>query len=159
MRKKAQKYNKILLFSLLIIILFAGIRSLYAQDDETITLYSENQSLKSVLLYIANKANINFVFKDQLIKGKKITCAFNCVSIEYVLNQILSPLHISHKWTSNNVIVLFEEEIVLPFLEGVVLDAESKTPLPYANILLKGSEKGGTSDSAGYFKFKNIVEF
>ncbi len=36
-------------------------------------------------------------------------------------------------------------------VSGVIRDAESREPLPYCNVLLKGSEKGTTTDLSGKF--------
>ncbi len=44
------------------------------------------------------------------------------------------------------------------FIEGTIRDLSNSQPLPYANILIKGSHVGTTSDTAGYFRIDSICE-
>ena len=40
------------------------------------------------------------------------------------------------------------------FIEGVVIDSVSKMPISYANIYIKGTTIGATTDDTGYFKLQ-----
>ncbi|MBN2105527.1 TonB-dependent receptor [bacterium] len=124
--------------------------------QKTVDLHCQKMPLESVLHEIFHKTKINFVFNDQFIKDKQVTCDFESALFEEVLKNILSPYRLSYRWTSDNVIVLFNEAMTLSSIQGIVLDAESDRPLPYANVVLNGTEKGSASDSVGYFQIDRV---
>ncbi|MBN2105528.1 carboxypeptidase-like regulatory domain-containing protein [bacterium] len=126
--------------------------SLFGSEQIRITLQCTNIPLKSVLKQIARDASVNFVFRDELIQGRRVSCQFTDASVDEILKQILPSYSLSYRWTSDNVIVLFNETTAYLKIKGVVRDAENHRPLPYANIILSGTKKGSTSDNEGYFQ-------
>jgi hypothetical protein len=155
--RKKMVINKYFYHSCLLYIIFIfTITQSPAQKTDRIGLNCQNQSLKSVLSEISREAKLNFVFQDQIVRGKQLSCYFNNASLEDVLNKVLTPFNISHQWTTDNVVVIFKSEKSLSVLKGIVIDADEKTPLTHANIILKGTKRGGISDSTGLFVLNDI---
>ena len=42
------------------------------------------------------------------------------------------------------------------FLRGMVRDAETGAPLPFANVIIKGTSRGAATDSLGWFEFAGL---
>ena len=46
--------------------------------------------------------------------------------------------------------------VVVKKIEGVLLDQDTKLPLPYANVVVLHKDKGATTNEAGYFLIHNV---
>lgn len=47
-------------------------------------------------------------------------------------------------------------DVVIKKIEGVLLDQDTKLPLPYANVVVLHKDKGATTNEAGYFLIHNV---
>jgi len=79
-------------------------------ESDHIFLHCKNQSLRSVLKDLSVQSNANFVFRDELVEGKNITCQLSDVSIEIAFIQIMSQTDLSFKKFTDGSFVLFREE-------------------------------------------------
>jgi hypothetical protein len=155
LRKKRQKSKR---FYFLCFILLSISLPLFARRSDKIWLHCQNQSLKSVLSEISREAKVSFVFQDQLIKEKQVNCFFEDMLLEEALDRLLKPINIFYQWTADNVIVLFKNDMTSSALKGIIMDREEKKPLPHANIFLKNTKKGSTSDSTGFFILTDVAD-
>ena len=128
----------------------------FSSTEPFITLHCVDQPLKSVLSHISQQSKVNFVFRDQLIEDKTVTCHFINKPVEDVLETLFHPIHIARVWTSGNTLVFFEEREGSATVEGFVSDAETQTPLPWANITVSGTTRGSTTNEKGYFQLNGI---
>lgn len=51
---------------------------------------------------------------------------------------------------------LLSQEPIKPRICGNIIDAETREPIPYANIFISNSSIGGASDKNGYFELRNL---
>jgi hypothetical protein len=47
-------------------------------------------------------------------------------------------------------------DVVIKKIEGVLLDQDTKLPLPYANVVVLHKDKGATTNETGYFLIHNV---
>lgn len=151
------KRNRLCRTILALLIVWFCFISLFGSEPARITLICSDLPLKSVLTQIARNGNINFVFRDELIQEKRVSCQFTDASVDEILKQILSPYKLSYRWTSENVIVLFNETPAPLKIKGIVRDVENHRPLPYANIIISDTRQGSASDSEGYFQINHVA--
>ena len=130
--------------------------SFFCYANPPITLHCSRQPLTSVLQDISRQSKVNFVFKDQLIQDKCVTCQLTNTTVDQALAQVLTPHHIAHRWTTETIVVLFEEKQDKTTIQGRVYDAQGKVPLPFANIVLSGTNKGSATTQEGYFQIDNV---
>jgi TonB family protein len=79
-------------------------------NSENISLICDEQPLRSVLEDIRIKAGINFIFQDNLIDGKKVTCRIKDNRVKDAVKKVLSGLNISCKQFGKKAFVLFKEK-------------------------------------------------
>jgi hypothetical protein len=139
--------------------------------QEKITLNLKNTDLKTVLKNIERKANVVFSYqKGVLANDEKLTIDIKDETLESVLQRILIPRQISYQVIKANKIVLTrrilgnlpeesEPKLVPTTLDlkldqtitGTVTD-ENGAGLPGVSILVKGTQKGTTTDQNGKYR-------
>lgn len=165
-------------FSLLTLMKITGLQLLLAVFSASLTLAHDGlsqdllnrpvsvqfdrQDLKVVLRRLEKAANVKFTYVPQVIDAEsKVSLRANNDRLEVVLDQLLKPLHISYQ-ISGNYIVLRKEPTsfnsplpvttaVDQLITGTVAD-EKGEPLPGVSVLLKGTQRGTTTNSQGTFQ-------
>lgn len=175
-RKEIFYLMKITLTPLLLVCLLTTLsfaENTFGQErlQEKITLNLKNTDLKAVLKSIERKANVVFSYqKGVLANDEKLTIDIKDETLESVLQRILTPRQISYQVIKANKIVLMrrilgnlpEEAEPKPVpttldpkldqtVTGTVTD-ESGGGLPGVSILVKGTQKGTTTDASGKYK-------
>jgi hypothetical protein len=159
---KIHKTFYFLIFSLVFLI-----RITISQDLDSITLSKSYQSqpLKTVLEELENQLNVKFSYLDKHVKGKLITVNFINKKLPEALRLILKDTELSFEiYIKSRDIVLYlsrgqsgiEDDLLRYTLKGKVFDKLTEEPLAYANLHLKGTKRGGVSDSSGLFAFLNV---
>jgi TonB family protein len=103
----------IIRLSFLALILFtAQTKSYFGQsyNDENISLACNEESLRSVLETIRTSSGINFIYQDNLVDNKNVTCKINNRPINDAVKTVLSGLNISFKSYGEKAFVLFKEK-------------------------------------------------
>lgn len=154
----------------LLMLLFVGIT--YATNskaqllDKRVSIEAENREISVVLQRLEKLAKVKFVFSPQVINAhQKISVHFKDESFGTVLDKILRPLNIKYE-VSGQYILLSDAtaaiqllsprniEMVMPPIDiaisGVVKD-ENGVGLPGVNVVLKGTQRGTTSNIEGRF--------
>lgn len=135
-----------------------------AQDllNRPISVQFENKDLKTILRRLEKAANVKFTYVPQVIETQqKVSIRATNDPLETVLERLLKPLNISYQ-VSGNYIVLRKEPTgsALPappimtidqLITGTVAD-EKGEPLPGVSVLLKGTQRGTTTNSQGTFQ-------
>ncbi len=166
---------KLTLIQCCIAMIFAGVslaRDVSAQEllNRKISIQIENQDLLSVLTTIEKKANVKFTYRPKLIvSAPRITISASNEPLEAVLAKILIPFKIKYKVISNQIILsrvmasslkeLDPTEVPSPNVEaftehvvtGKVTD-ENAVGLPGVSIMVKGTQRGTTTNADGEFK-------
>ncbi|RPH29029.1 MAG: SusC/RagA family TonB-linked outer membrane protein [Bacteroidales bacterium] len=160
---KAILIMKMILF-LTLAMTFQLSANVYSQNVRLdITL--NNASLKDVFMVIKDQSEFSFIYSDEDIENcRNLSLNLKNASIEEILTSALKGKKIEYE-IFNKVIVLRPEQkrqifkqnsaLAAPlqeiFVTGNVLD-ESGKPIPGVNILVKGTQKGVSTDADGNFK-------
>ncbi|GAB4022023.1 TonB-dependent receptor [Spirosoma koreense] len=165
---------RITLLQWLLVCALAGIA--WARDgkaqqllDQRITIQVDGQNVKKVLHQIEKQVDARFVFSPQLIQSdRKISVRSQAEPLSDVLNRVLKPLQLTYEVSGNNIIIKPDHpthpapgdeqaavptapEVAARTISGTVTDASGET-LPGVNVLVKGTQKGTTTDAKGQFK-------
>lgn len=145
-----------------VLLVFQGNLFAQAQDDykETrVTLRVDNMPLGEVLDTLATMTDVKFFYNhSQIDVNKKLSLDLKERTLNYVLIVVLADQAVDIDYQSNRVIVLKakpkqETQVVGEKVDGQVIDAETKDPLPGASIVLKETPGVGmTTDIDGKFQ-------
>jgi TonB-linked SusC/RagA family outer membrane protein len=140
--------------------------------NQKITLSAQEQEVRSLLSQIEKQASVKFVFSSKLIQSnRKLKVDMQNESLSKVLDNLLRSLRLTYE-VSGNIIILNRmdgtearttisdanqslanpnAEMVEQTVSGKVTD-ESGDALPGVNVLIKGSQRGVTTDGKGQYK-------
>jgi len=127
-----------------------------ALAQENIPVDYDKAELKQVLVDIEQKTGLLFSFSDELLANKTITLTAESITISELLNTLQATSGLVFERIGENQVI-----ISLPnnrsSVCGYLFDVVTKSPLPYATIIIKGTSKGYTSDENGYFSIENEI--
>ena len=161
---------KITCVQLIVAVFFAGLtvaRDSMAQEllNRPVSVQLDKKGLKTILNRIEKAVNVKFTYVPQLIDSEnKVSIRAINDRLEIVLDRLLKPLNITYQ-VSGNYIVLRKEATssVVPFttqsplatadrtISGTVTDEKGEA-LPGVSVLLKGTQRGTTTNSQGAFQ-------
>lgn len=142
-----------------------------AQDllNRRISLQASEQTLKSVLGQIEKIAEVRFLYSSSLgLKERKVTLNASNEALEKVLNDLLKPLRLDYEVSGRQIVLRRLKEAkaetateklpneaavsVLPDkpVSGRVIDQQGGG-LPGVSIVLKGTQRGTTTNANGNF--------
>ena len=134
-----------------------------------LTLHADNQDIKRVLADIEKATDVQFVYSSQVIeKRQKISIQANNSTLEEVLVKYFKPLPVNYELVGRKVVLsastapvyepglvdLIEKAATLApkrMVSGKVTD-ETGAGLPGVNVLIKGTQKGTTTNASGAFQ-------
>lgn len=161
------KFLRIMKLTTIIILAACLHTSAKGVAQQTITFSGKEVSLESVFTAIKKQTNYRFFFNtDMLINASKVTLEVKNAQIEQVMNMALKdqPLTFTIKGRTIFVMRKPEEEKKSTHVErtgdpitvsGRVTD-ENGEPLAGANVKVKGSNNGITTDGQGRFTLSNV---
>lgn len=151
-------YKHFHLYLLFVIIFSSNSWAQSILDREKISIKLENQSLDQALKRIEKTIQAEFIYDDNLIKGKTISSNISDRTLRNTLDDIFKDINISYKVIQNNRIVLFKTPppTLRCNIHGRILDASNGLPLSYANVFLSNTTLGCASFPDGTFKIYNI---
>ena len=160
--RRAIRTAKYLAFLLLILSLQVNARS-YGQ----ISLHVESESLEKVLQQVKQQSGLAVVYQDQLMKrSKPVTLSVRNVTVQQALTLIFKDQDLTWELVGDKIISIREKsqapvkQQVGTFIEksqppieirGRVVDAKTGEPLVGANIYLKESQVGVSTNEKGEF--------
>lgn len=121
-----------------------------------------NSSVDDFFKRLKSEYNIRFSYDAEAMKAISVKQVFNNQELESVLVDIFENKKFGfRKIGETYVIVPLRDEQAAPFtnsitLSGTVQDAESGEPLPYVNILVRGTKRYASADSKGDFIINDI---
>lgn len=95
------------------IISFLFIHPILAQDGtqtRDVSVVSENLPLREVLENLTRQSDTQFVFRDELVEGKVITCSLRQIQLEDAIHEIMKNTDIAYKTLQPNLIVLYDKK-------------------------------------------------
>ena len=145
------RFGKIIIYFVIFtgwVISYSQIRNNIVSD---IQIYPHEQkiSLRYLLDNISTYTETYFIYDDDIIEGKFVSCDFMNENLEIYLDAILSPLHIGFKKVTENTFVLYKSD--QRTIYGYVYDSAQKTPLVKANVYIEGTHSGMETGSNGDF--------
>lgn len=158
-RQDYSGYNAICL----IIFLFIAIH--VNAQNEKFTILGRGITIKQVFEQIEEQSKYTVAYsKAQIDVGRKITINIQKATLMEVLEQALKNTEFTYKINGLHVIIIpapaqpLQSTVLRQNIKGIVKDAASGCPIPYANVTLSNTNPqiGITSDSMGCFRFNNI---
>ncbi|RCR65593.1 SusC/RagA family TonB-linked outer membrane protein [Larkinella punicea] len=172
-----QLWLKLMRFSLtqsLVMLSLVGVSYAHTSNAQEylsrrLTLHADNQDIKRVLADIEKATDVQFVYSSQVIeKRQKISIQANNSTLEEVLVKYFKPLPVNYELVGRKVVLsastapvyepglvdLIEKAATLApkrLLSGKVTD-ETGVGLPGVNVLIKGTQKGTTTNASGAFQ-------
>lgn len=150
----SQKRRHFRVFRLVILLLMIS-PSLFAQ----ISIKAHNQPIRTILKTIEKESGYHFFFNNDLSSlNKNVTIAISSASITATLDKVLQNTDLTYKIGSDKLIVISvkgsvtsqQDKKLANSIKGAIID-EKGEPVIGANILVKGTNKGASSDVNGRF--------
>lgn len=149
LRNKRCAHTRYLLLLLMFIFSLDG----SAQRNNTITINVRNKKFIDVINLVKSQTNKSFVYTlSDLPASENVSIDVKNGSINDVLNQLISNSGIKYEMTDKHIILssVQKESKRNVVFAGIILD-DLKEPLIGVNIVIKGSNKGTTTDIDGKF--------
>ncbi len=165
---------KISLIQCLVAVIFTGVSLAHdasAQEvlQKRITLKIENQEIRQVLSAIEKQTSVKFAYRPVLIPAnQKISLSATNEALSLVLTKITKPLNLTYEVVGQQIILspipetgssptgMLPRAITPPAdrqLSGTVTD-ENKAGLPGVSVVLKGTQRGTTTNAEGQFQIE-----
>ncbi len=119
-------------------------------------------TLREALNQIESTYGVTFAYNDDLINENLVDLSINGLDLESALVKLFRNKDIGFEFFSEKEIVLKEDAMHSDWLKysknikGRVVDAESRMPLPFVNVLLKNTNIGVTTNDDGFFNMESI---
>ncbi len=150
-----------------LVIFFTTIPLLCAQNVDTkITGNYKGQNLNQVLKKLQSKYDLQFAFDEKRLAEIYITDNFKQEELSSILIRYLKPKNLSYVVLDNTIIIKPIDEIPpdqLPVypgkysISGFIYDSLSRERLPYALAVLQPSGIANTSNTNGFFSFRDLT--
>ncbi|CCH54404.1 TonB-dependent receptor plug [Fibrisoma limi BUZ 3] len=173
-----QRWLKLTSFSLtqgLVMFLLAGVsyaHPIKAQEylSKRLTLRAENQEIKKVLTDIEKATGVQFVYSSEVIDAKqKVSVQATNSTLEEVLIKFLKPLRVSYELVGRKIVLsatpsVFNQTGAVDLHEKATEPASPKrtvggrvtdekgTGLPGVSVLIKGTQRGTSTNAQGDFQ-------
>lgn len=154
--KQTHRIMRQTLFFLLFFALQSFGISSYSQG-KALSLNLKKASLKEVVQAIEKQSEYVFIYRDELIaSSNKVTIDVKNASLEQVLNQVLNRQNLEYKISDRQVILKAKpaapasQQQQSITVKGKITSSDG-APIPGANIIIKGTLKGVTTDSEGNY--------
>lgn len=116
--------------------------------------------LEMALERVVAETGINLLYSSELVDGKDAYCIAYDEPIPALLRCLLSQSKLDFYQTSSGTFVLIENPRQKPNygqIAGIVIDADTGEPLPFANILIADASAGTAANEAGMFSFAKLL--
>lgn len=163
MQKKKCLCRDLIIKSICCVFLYAllPISSVLGQEQDykktRVTLNVKDMKLNDVLDTLASVAKVRFFYNhSQIDVNKKVSLDVKDSELDYVLMLALGDQPVSVEYQMNRVVVLKYQKptqgVTIYKINGTVIDASTKEPLPGASIILKENKgMGVVTDFDGKF--------
>ncbi len=169
--KNGGKFQKAICFSkegILFIAIVIITASAYSQSNP-ISLNLKDTSVSAVIEEIRKQTDISFIYNnEELEKCPKVTIMVEDATVEEVLSLSLKNSGLTFKKVNKNIVITPKPpakkksdeipEALTQTLRGSVVDRDSRTTLPFANVIVLNTDPvmGTTTDADGIFKLEDL---
>ncbi len=133
---------------------------------QKITLNVQNEKLGKVLKAIEQQTSYRFIYSNRVVPvNKQVSLSAIEKDLHEVLNDLLQNFNLAYREENGKLIVIFQEsknsketrigEVInlVKTVSGTITN-ENNAPLEGVSIIVKGTNFGTTTNSAGYFKLE-----
>ncbi len=151
------KYVTFLVIIALAVCAFAGgdLEDTKKLLSSRVLLKIENTTLKNVLDAITSQRDIKFVYSKEFGEKKVPIFIANRIELQDALEQLLGQFNLTFVPQEDGT-VLIKKALAKSVLRGKVVDIDNNDPIPFANVFLKNSDYGSSTDEKGKYEIKNI---
>ncbi len=157
---------------LMIVIALTTSLSAYAQPDildQQVTLSRQTTTMYGLLNQVSRQTGYFFVYDSDLINNQqRVRIGSVTLSVRSLLNEVLDKPGLDFKVLDQHILIYMPalaaqeqeppdtvaEQATSFLVKGRVLDHETGTPLPHANITIEGKGIGTISNMEGAFQFR-----
>lgn len=128
-------------------------------DPERYSFIARAEPLTDALKRLVIETQIDLYYDSRLVSGRRANCAIERASSEAILKCLLAGTGLDYVRLSSGTYVLVEGTETAPRfggLTGIVLDAQTKQPLPNAHVMVAEASSGTTANEAGRFTFARL---
>lgn len=126
--------------------------SVYSQNTR-FTVDLNGKTVREVFQFIEQQSEFRFFYNDDFSYiDKVVDMEVKNENVEEILERLFASSDITYKVFDNNLVVLtLKQSLQQINIQGVVTDASTNEPLPGANIQVKGTNTGTSTDINGRF--------
>ena len=168
------------IMKLMLYLLVASVVQVYATNvaAQKVNYSGQNVSLKEVLSVVEKQTGYMFFYDETLLdKANAVTVHFSGEAVNQVMDEICATQNLSWSVENQTITLFLKSKPVLPdkigpdqaafpqqtTITGKIISKEGM-PIPGASIIVKGTKRGISSDSNGYYSLKiektdNILVF
>jgi len=124
----------------------------------TVNIKMDNVSLEQLFAEIEKQTDVNFLYRNEIVAGKRATIHAEKVAVSVVLDEALKSNGLQYTMMDNNLIVISPAvRAAAPVLQaqqlitGRITDAEDGLPVPGASIFIANTTVGTASDASGNY--------
>jgi len=133
----------------------------YSQDqipDEVLVSYTaKDKALKSVLLDLARKTDVNIAFQDEILPvDSLITINVRKKMLGLVIDEIIENTGNKYRIVGDQIVIIrdeFDKANDNITISGFLKDKQSKETLIAANVFLYDQSKGTITNEYGFYSF------
>ena len=124
--------------------------------EQRVSFRAKDLPLGDVLKQIQQLANVSFMYKNSDVDGAKVTIAAENKVLKDVLTKLLKPIGLEFTAVEKTIVIraITSREPaskVKISVSGVVTDSDNGDRLPGVSVLLKGTDRGTTTDANGAY--------
>ncbi|MEX0770339.1 MAG: SusC/RagA family TonB-linked outer membrane protein [Balneolaceae bacterium] len=149
--------------------------SVYAQDvgvefytsvqqiNNLVTFEFENVPIKEALEKLAREANVGLSYNSDLLPDKRVSMKLKDIHVFHAVNKLLNGTGLEAGVSANRTAIIIQKvqdgntamnanaNIFQEEVNGIVMDGRSGESLPGVNIVIKGTDRGTTTDLQGNY--------
>ncbi|MGN8035791.1 SusC/RagA family TonB-linked outer membrane protein [Chitinophaga sp. 22321] len=163
--------SRVCITIILLIFLNVNARS-QSTPVSTVTVKGNNMTLEGIFQAIEKQTDLTFFYSDDLLKSEVVSgpIEYTNARVTTVLNEVLKGRSLLYELKKNVVLIKRGTKAVADNtgqaekqhsgaaqerqIAGLVLAEDTRTPLPMATVMLKGTTTGAKTDQDGRFKLK-----
>lgn len=127
--------------------------------ERRISITFSNISLSAALRQLNRQEDVRFSYNSNIIpRTTKIISTYSQETLKQILDDLLLEANLFYKEVNGNIVInkrVFNDRKLV----GVVVDKESRAPLPFANVFIDNSILGVATGEDGSFEIKNLPGF
>ncbi len=142
-----------------LVVFILPVQSAAQSDSGRYSLVVRGAPLDVALETLVARTRIDLAYDPPLVSGKRTSCVAEDESAEDLLRCVLQDTGLDFYRLSSGLYVLIKIPETVPLfggLRGIVVDAESRQPLPHSHVMLAEQANGTTANGAGMFTFARL---